>query len=96
MPAVPSALVAWHVTVAMAGDVRDQPVDGLSVESLVDLLIDYRPMISHLPREWTVRLTIYADSPLEAGREGIEVVTDAATSAELPRWPVRRLEVVRK
>jgi hypothetical protein len=80
----------------MAGDVRDKPVDGLSVESLVDLLIDYRPMISHLPREWTVRLTIYAEGPLEAGREGIEVVTGACDEAELPRWPVRRLEVVRK
>lgn len=96
MPAVPSAQVAWHVTVAMAGDVRDQPVDGVSVESLVDLLIDYRPMISHLPREWTVRLTIYAEGPLDAGKEGIDVVTNAAGQADLPRWPVRRLEVVRK
>jgi len=95
VPSAPSALVPWHVTVAMAGDVRDQTLDALAVESLVDLLIDYRPMLSHLPRQWTVRLTIYAESPLEACKEGIAVCTQAALDAGLPKWPVSRLEAAR-
>ncbi|MDX1510691.1 MAG: hypothetical protein R3249_05060 [Nitriliruptorales bacterium] len=96
MPAGPSALVPWHVTVEMSGDVRDQALDALAVESLVDVLIDYRPMISHLPRKWTVRLTIWSETPLAAGEEGIEVVTKAAAEASLPSWPVSRIEVARQ
>jgi hypothetical protein len=86
---------AWTVTVDAEGDAGDEPVDPDLVESLIDLLGDYSPSVSHRPRRYSTRVTVYAGEALEAAEGAVGLWRDARQRAGLPRWPVVRVDVNR-
>lgn len=84
----------WTVTVAAAaGDLRADPVDPTAVESLVSLLPDHAAAVSHLPRRYSVRLTVWSHDAMEAAGDAVELLDSVRERAGLPDWPVAQLEV---
>lgn len=83
----------WTVTVAAAGDLRAEPVDPPAVEALVSLLPDHAAAVSHLPRRYSVRLTVWAYDAMSAAGEAVELLDSVREDAGLPDWPVAQLEV---
>lgn len=87
----------WTVTVtSAAGDLRAEPVDAGAVQSVVELLpADHGAAVSHKPRDWSVRLTIWEYDAIAAASEAVEVVRGVREKAGLPDWSVSHLEITR-
>lgn len=96
MPIDPSELPStWNVTIEAAGDLADPPVDGQAVESLIDLLGDHSPSVSHRQRRYEVGLTVYAHGAHDAVQDGMELWDEARREADLPDWEVVAVAVRR-
>lgn len=86
---------AWTVAIDAAGGPQDDPVDRERVESLIDRLGEYSPSVSHRPRRYSTRLTVYAGEALEAASGAVALWRDASRGVGLPSWPVVHIEINR-
>jgi hypothetical protein len=83
----------WTVEIDAEGALDDAPVDGAAVETLIDRLSDYSPSVSHRPRRYTTRLSVYATDALQAVEGSVEIWREAIQQADLPDWEIARIEV---
>jgi hypothetical protein len=85
----------WTVQIDAEGAPTDEPVDGKKVEGLIDLLREYAPAVSHRPRRFSTRLTVYAGEAIEAATGAVDIWREAVGEAGLPPWEVVRIDVTR-
>ncbi len=85
----------WIVTIEASGELRAQPVDPVAVQAILSRLGEYNASVSHRPRQFSTRLTVWENDALAAATEAARLWRDAARSCSLPDWPITRLDVSR-
>ena len=95
MSAKPVMPDEWTVTIEASGELRAQPVDPAAVQSILGRLAEHTAAVSHRPRQFSTRLTVWEHDALAAASEATRVWRDAARSCSLPDWPITRLDVTR-
>jgi len=75
-------------------DGGDAQADLAGLDKLLDAMTNHAGVVSGGQAGWAARISVQAASPRNAVARGGDLIAAAARSADLPDWPVVRLEAV--
>lgn len=84
----------WTVMIEAAGDLAAEQIDPERVDALIDVLADYHAAATAAPRRYGAQFDLDAPTAEKATEAALSTFRAAAHKAELPNWPIIRVEVM--